>query len=103
MAPFLKTTTTTTTKTRITPTHLDVESEREEDVIPDVHLHTGIFSGIDGHHVSVDHGHGALRCRHHEIAVNLEDVKEERVRSRYVQDREFRRNSSQETSSERIL
>lgn len=33
---------------------LDVESEREEDVIPDVHVGLRVIGRIDGHNISLD-------------------------------------------------
>ena len=37
----------------------DVESQGEEDVVPNVHLHLGVLPRVDGHHVAVDHRDGA--------------------------------------------
>lgn len=49
----------------------DVKSEREENVVPNEHLHLRLLAGIDRHHVAVDDGHRAARGRCHEVAVNL--------------------------------
>ena len=50
-----------------------VEPEREEDVVPDEHLHLGVFPRVDGHHIAIDDGHSSAGGRRHEVAVHLED------------------------------
>ena len=50
-----------------------IESQREEDVVPYEHLHLGIFTGVNSHHISINHSHCSTRCRRDEVAVDLED------------------------------
>lgn len=48
-----------------------IEAEREEYVVPYEHLHLGLFAGVDGHHITVDHGHRAAGRSCHEVTVHL--------------------------------
>lgn len=48
-----------------------IKAEGEEYIVPDEHLHLGLFARVDGHHVAVHHRHGAARGRRYEVAVDL--------------------------------
>jgi len=51
----------------------DIKAQREEDVVPDEHLHFGILAGINGQHIAIDDGHRSTSCRRHKVAMHLED------------------------------
>lgn len=49
-----------------------VESQREEYVVPDKHLHFRFLTGINRHNISVNYGHRASRRSRYEVTVNFE-------------------------------
>lgn len=48
-----------------------VKAQREENVIPNEHLHFGLFARVYGHHVAIDNGHGTTGSRSNKVAVDL--------------------------------
>lgn len=52
-----------------------IESEREEYVVPNEHLHFGLFAWIYRHYVTVDYGHCAAGCRRYKVTVDLHERK----------------------------
>lgn len=52
-----------------------IETKRKEDVVPDEHLHFGVFTRIDRHHVAVDDCHRSTSRGRHEVTMDLNNVK----------------------------
>jgi len=50
----------------------NIKTQREENVVPNKHLHAGFFSRIDGHHIAVNHGLSTTRGSRYKIRMNLE-------------------------------
>lgn len=48
-----------------------VEAQAEEDVVPDEHLHAGLLTWVDGHHVAVYDCHCTASCSGSKVTVNL--------------------------------
>ena len=58
---------------------LDIETEAEEDVVPQEHLHLGVLSGVNRHDVTVDNRHGATGRRDDEVTVHLQGKKSVKI------------------------
>lgn len=48
-----------------------VEAQREENIVPDEHLHFCLLARIDGHHVSIDYSHSAASGCGDKITMHL--------------------------------
>lgn len=48
-----------------------IKSQAEENVVPDEHLHTRLFSRIDRHDVAINHRHRTTRRRSSKVTMNL--------------------------------
>ena len=51
----------------------DVKAQAEENIVPYKHLHFGIFSRIDSHHITINNGNGTTGGCRYEITMNFEN------------------------------